>query len=88
MTNKILRGCCWGSTRLSSADRFSINPRNKYDSGGFRVVKDVEPSLRVYRGGCWYLTAGFCRSAYRSRGNPSYRSDYDGFRVVKETPNG
>ena len=30
-------------------------------------------SYRVFRGGCWYFSAGFCRSANRSRGSPSFR---------------
>ena len=38
-------------------------------------------SLRVGRGGCWLYTAEFCRSAYRSRDYPSYRSNVNGFRV-------
>ena len=38
-------------------------------------------SYRVARGGSWDDTAGFCRSAYRSRYGPSYRSYRYGFRV-------
>ena len=39
-------------------------------------------SDRVDRGGCWYNSAGFCRSAARGWGIPSFRySSYGGFRV-------
>ena len=87
MTNKKLRGCCWGSTRLSSADRYDMPPRNKYDSGGLRVVKEVKSSICVVRGGCWFYAAEFCRAAFRIRNWPSGRSSDSGFRVVKETDN-
>ena len=40
---------------------------------------------RVYRGGCWYDSAEFCRSAYRFGYDPSDRNCDYGFRVVKET---
>ena len=38
-------------------------------------------SLRVYRGGCWYYSAGSCRSAFRDGDSPSFRHYYCGFRV-------
>lgn len=41
--------------------------------------------LRVYRGGSWYNSAGFCRVSHR--GNfftPDYRGDHIGFRLVHE----
>ncbi|MDB4621624.1 formylglycine-generating enzyme family protein, partial [Rubripirellula sp.] len=38
-------------------------------------------SGRVFRGGSWSRTAGFCRSAYRVRYYPSYRYFSIGFRV-------
>ena len=37
---------------------------------------------RVFRGGCWDLSAQYCRSAFRSSNPPSYRDDDIGFRVV------
>jgi len=40
-------------------------------------------SSRVYRGGSWYRTAEYCRSAIRSRPWPSYRSYHLGFRLVR-----
>ena len=38
----------------------------------------------VLRGGCWYGSAGFCRSAFLFRYSPSTSSNDLGFRVVKE----
>ncbi len=37
---------------------------------------------RVARGGCWHSYAKHCRSAYRSRYEPSCRSDHIGFRLA------
>ena len=39
-------------------------------------------SSRVLRGGSWYSDAGGCRVSFRRSNDPSYRSDYNGFRVV------
>ncbi len=39
-------------------------------------------SLRVRRGGGWYLTARFCRSALRFRNSPGSRGDSLGFRLA------
>jgi formylglycine-generating enzyme required for sulfatase activity len=37
---------------------------------------------RVLRGGSWYTTGRFCRSAARNMGTPESRANYVGFRVV------
>ena len=37
---------------------------------------------RVYRGGCWFLNAGSCRSAAREIGEPGDADDLLGFRVA------
>jgi len=37
---------------------------------------------RVARGGCWYNVGRICRSSYRAKGNPGYRGNETGFRVV------
>ena len=37
--------------------------------------------LRVLRGGSWVVSARFCRSAYRIRGEPHARKKFSGFRV-------
>jgi len=39
-------------------------------------------SLRVYRGGGWDISAGGCRSAYRSGSDPSLRGNVLGFRLA------
>ncbi len=39
---------------------------------------------RVYRGGCWFLDAGCCRSAARESGEPGDADDLLGFRVVMD----
>jgi formylglycine-generating enzyme required for sulfatase activity len=40
-------------------------------------------SARVLRGGSWHLDASFCRSAYRYRFVPAYRSYFLGFRLAR-----
>ncbi len=45
-------------------------------------VGDSSGSGRVARGGCWDLPAAYCRSAYRSKVDPSLRSRIRGFRVT------
>ena len=37
---------------------------------------------RVVRGGCWYTSARVCRSSYRGRGNPVFKGNETGFRIV------
>ena len=39
-------------------------------------------SKRVIRGGCWYYSAGCCRSSYRDYNTPGSRFDNLGFRLV------
>jgi formylglycine-generating enzyme required for sulfatase activity len=38
---------------------------------------------RVFRGGCWFNDAGFCRAAGRDGGAPDYRSRTVGFRLAR-----
>lgn len=40
-------------------------------------------SLRVIRGGSWDLSAGGCRSAYRSGAGPGLRDPHLGFRLAR-----
>ncbi|MGD9210708.1 MAG: formylglycine-generating enzyme family protein, partial [Desulfobacteraceae bacterium] len=39
-------------------------------------------SYRVFRGGPWSLSAGFCRAASRNRGGPGFRIIFLGFRLA------
>ncbi len=41
-------------------------------------------SARVARGGDWGYYAGYCRSADRDYDNPDYRSNYIGFRLLRQ----
>ena len=52
-----------------------------YPSGSVTDPRGPRGLYRVFRGGCWYSTAVSCRSAYRSRGDPSDRYYGIGFRV-------
>jgi formylglycine-generating enzyme required for sulfatase activity len=45
------------------------------------VIDPQDDRLRVIRGGAWYISAGFCRSAYRDWGGPDVRYRFQGFRV-------
>ena len=44
-------------------------------------------SLRVLRGGSWYLSARGCRVSYRNNSNPDYRSSDYGFRLALSADN-
>ncbi len=50
--------------------------------GGKDPVGPLEGSLRVNRGGSWYFTAGYCRSAFRSKVGPSSQASDLGFRLA------
>jgi len=40
-------------------------------------------SDRVLRGGCWFFSAEYVRSAYRYYSYPFYRNYYIGFRLAR-----
>jgi len=46
-------------------------------------VDDPRGTVRVLRGGSWGYDARFCRSAFRSRGRPDFRSHDVGFRLAR-----
>ncbi len=50
-------------------------------TGGTNPAGASSGSGRVDRGGCWFISAGFCRSANRSRNDPSNRFNDLGFRL-------
>ena len=54
-----------------------------YGAGPLRDPHVRAGSLRVRRGGSWKIVAGNCRSAFRNKSLPSYRSPDVGFRVVR-----
>ena len=45
-------------------------------------------SLRVRRGGSWFMYGFYCRSANRAAAHPDSRFQTTGFRVVREAPRG
>ncbi len=59
-----------------------------YDSEYYKNSPENDPtgpetgSSRVLRGGSWFIGAGVCRSAGRSRGGPGFRGRDTGFRLV------
>ena len=62
---------------------------DNYPSGAVIDPKGpVSGSTRVHRGGGWFSPSVYCGSAYRKRGLPAFRDDYDGsgFRVCLSTP--
>ena len=64
------------------SDWYSGKP---FDSGTEVAVDPTNTSKsdhRVVRGGSWSRDPGYLRAAYRSRGTPSNRSSYFGFRLV------
>jgi formylglycine-generating enzyme required for sulfatase activity len=66
-----------GNVREWCQDRFGDYPSGSVtDPSGA-----TSGSYRVSRGGSWYGTAGYCRSAIRGRDSPSYRYGNYGFRV-------
>ena len=42
-------------------------------------------SYRVRRGGGWNYGAANCRAAYRSKGDPTSRTNFNGFRVLRSS---
>ncbi|MGR3279058.1 caspase, EACC1-associated type [Acaryochloris marina NIES-2412] len=55
-------------------------------TNGSAWIEGGDNSRRVFRGGFWFSSPGFCRSAYRRRGYPGARDDIVGFRVALVAP--
>ncbi|MEM8612526.1 MAG: SUMF1/EgtB/PvdO family nonheme iron enzyme [Cyanobacteria bacterium P01_H01_bin.105] len=58
------------------------NNYNGAPTNGSAWKEGGNPNSRVLRGGCWYHSPWFCRSAYRDNDNPDDRDYSIGFRVV------
>lgn len=72
-----IHGNVWEWCRDGYADRLP---------GGRDPEVTAKDSLRVRRGGCWYPTTRYCRSAYRFWGTSTGRNDCLGFRVAQVLP--
>ena len=65
-----------------------------YPAGGTEAPALVQPRWwhmlvsppRVLRGGCWSISADFCRAAYRHWGEPGFRSNGVGLRLARTLP--
>ena len=63
-----------------------------YDENAYQAHGRQDPmgpvggERHVLRGGCWNYSGHQCRSAFRDRGTPDYRSDTIGFRVILVVP--
>jgi formylglycine-generating enzyme required for sulfatase activity/tRNA A-37 threonylcarbamoyl transferase component Bud32 len=52
------------------------------DSNAWLMPRSNGEDVRVLRGGSWYNSSAYCRSANRVSGTPDYRRNEVGFRVV------
>ena len=52
-------------------------------SGGDDPKGPSAGPCRVFRGGFWYSSASYCRSADRGYRNPAFGGSYDAFRIVR-----
>ena len=46
------------------------------------TLSGTQGASRSYRGGCWYFTAGSCRSAWRGKSDPAQRMPQNGVRLL------
>lgn len=62
-----------------------IYSKNAYSNHSRNNPKNTRGgSLRVLRGGSWFISAGYCRSANRRYFAPGYRYGYLGFRLLRK----
>jgi len=78
------RANAWGfQDMLGNVYEWTSNWYGDYPSG--TTVDPRGPStgdFRGYRGGSWFASGKFCRSAYRGRFSPGFRTNLVGFRVA------
>ncbi len=66
-------------------DRYHGNYEGAPIDGSAWINSDADQSVpRILRGGCWYNSPRFCRSAYRYNSNPDAHVNIIGFRVACE----
>ncbi len=57
------------------------------DASGHRITsEEVKTTSRVRRGGSWYNSGKFCRSANRTYAHPASKFQTTGFRLILEVP--
>ena len=77
----------WGLYDMhGSLDEWCQVWHGAYPSGSATdPIGPTSGSYRVLRGGSWLIFAGDCRSAFRFRFAPEFRSNYLGFRVLRSS---
>jgi formylglycine-generating enzyme required for sulfatase activity len=71
-----MHGNVWQWTQ----DAYNHKPTDEEDDRGESVPG---ASKRVYRGGCWFNVAGYCRAAFRDWYSPVDRVYFLGFRLAR-----
>ena len=72
MSGNVWEWCSdWYDAEFYSKNQAKTNPENT-----------VKATYRVLRGGSWINHSGGCRVAYRGSNNPTFRNDYNGFRIA------
>jgi len=82
------RANAWGLHDMhGNVDEWCQDWYGSYPSGSVTNPTGASSgSVRVYRGGRWFYSAVFCRSAGRDDIIPSYRGSYLGFRLARTLP--
>jgi formylglycine-generating enzyme required for sulfatase activity len=92
---RLVRGGSWNGCPVLCRSAFRGNrpPATASDNVGFRVACIPQPSIsimsrisRVLRGGSWFNSPRFCRSAYRYGWHPANSDDDTGFRLTSRNP--
>lgn len=75
-----------GNVREWCQDDWHDSYEGAPEDGSAWLDRGMQKSWKVRRGGSWYNTPWFCRSAYRSYVSRDVRDDYLGFRVACSAP--